>query len=88
MDLVGDLATYRPGAKVVIFEGGGDTEFDVTMTSALFPEFATSVNMISGTNKGRVRELHLLLERAASRKALPAKFFSIVDRDSDALDKE
>lgn len=86
VDLVGDLATYRPGAKVVIFEGGGDTEFDVTMVSALFPEFATSVNLISGTNKGRVRQLHILLEKAASRGALHAKFFSIVDRDSDDID--
>lgn len=86
VDLVGDLATYRPGGKVAIFEGGGDSEFDVTMTAALFPEFASTVNLISGTNKGRVRELHALLERAASRGVLRAKFFSIVDRDSDAPD--
>lgn len=86
IDLVGDLATYRPGAKVAIFEGGGDTEFDVSMTSLLFPELASSVNLISGTNKGRVRELHILLEQAAARGALPAKFFSVVDRDSDMPD--
>jgi hypothetical protein len=85
IDLVGDLAAYKPGAKVVIFEGGGDVAFDVAMTTALFPDFAAKVNMISGTNKGRVRQLHMLLERAASEAALPAKFFSICDRDSDPI---
>lgn len=28
--LVGDLAAYKPRAKVVLFEGGGDSEVDVT----------------------------------------------------------
>jgi hypothetical protein len=85
IDRVGDLAAYKPGAKVVIFEGGGDVAFDVAMTMTLFPDFAAKVNMISGTNKGRVRQLHLLLEKAASDAALPAKFFSICDRDSDPV---
>jgi energy-coupling factor transporter ATP-binding protein EcfA2 len=85
IDLVGDLAAYKPGAKVVIFEGEGDVAFNVAMTTALFPEFAAKVNLISGTNKSRVRQLHMLLERAASEAALPAKFFSICDRDSEPI---
>jgi hypothetical protein len=28
IDLVGEVADYRPGGKVLIVEGGGDTEFD------------------------------------------------------------
>lgn len=83
IDLVGDLAAYRPGAKVVIFEGGGNTDFDVTLTSTLFPDFAAAVNLISGTNKGRVRELHALLQRAGEEAELHARFYSVVDRDSD-----
>lgn len=54
ISLVGDLATYRPGAKVVIFEGS-DSEFDLKMTCTLFPELQASVNLISGGNKRRTR---------------------------------
>ena len=51
--LVGDLAAYRPNAKVVIFEGGGDTAFDVRMTCTLFPEFEQRINPIAAGNKKR-----------------------------------
>lgn len=82
IDLVGDLASYRPGAKIVIFEGGGDSEFDVRMTLSLFPQLRDKINAISGGNKWRVRQLHSLLDEAARIGNLPAEFFSIVDRDS------
>ncbi len=80
--LAGDLAAHQPDAKVVIFEGA-DSEFDVAMTQALFPDFAGSTNMISAGNKGAVRRLHELLEKAANQASLAARFFSITDRDSD-----
>jgi hypothetical protein len=86
IDLVGDLATYKPGAKVVVFEGGGDSEFDIHMVATLFPEFEKSVNAISGGNKARVRNLHALLDAARQRGIFPAKVFSIADRDSDQLE--
>jgi hypothetical protein len=83
IDLVGDLAAYRPGGKVVIFEGGGESEFDVEMTYLLFPELADKTNAISGGNKSRVRSLHEILDAAASSAKIPMKIFSITDRDSD-----
>lgn len=84
MDLVGDLASYRPGGKVVIFEGGGDSEFDLKMTNTLFPEFQVAVNPISSGNKKRVKALHDLLERAAKEIGeFPFRFYSIVDKDHD-----
>jgi predicted ATPase len=79
IDLVGDLAAYRPGATIVVFEGGGDTDFDVRMVSQLFPEFYAAVNAISGGGKPRVKDLHGLLEEAGA--GLGARFFSIVDGD-------
>ena len=84
IDLVGDLAAYAPGAKVVIFEGGGNSEFDRFMVTSLFPELAGEVNTISGGDRTRVRELHALLETARDVGALHTTFFSIVDRDSDS----
>lgn len=83
VDLVGDLAAYRPGGKVIIFEGGGDSEFDQKVTGSLFPELQEKANLISGSNKVRVRALHETLERASEKGLLPFKFFAITDKDTD-----
>ncbi len=82
IDLVGDLATYRPGAKVVILEGGGDSDFDLSMMNSLFPEFQNEVNAISGGNKSRVLQLNQMLRNARERGAISATFYAIVDRDT------
>lgn len=88
VDLVGDVAAYKPGAKAIIFEGGGDSDFDQKMASALFPELQGSVNLISGSNKVRVRALLETLDRAQKKGDFPTKFFAITDRDLEsALDK-
>jgi len=84
-DLVGDLASYRPGGKVIILEGGGDSDFDQRVVSTLFPEVQEHANLISGTNKVRVRALLEILEAAAEKGHVPFKFFSITDRDSDPV---
>lgn len=82
VDLVGDLAAYRPTGKVVIFEGGGDSDYDQSVTASLFPALQEQANLISGSNKTRVRALHETLERAAKRGQLPFQFFAVTDRDS------
>lgn len=87
-DLVGDLAAYRPGGKGLIFEGGGDSDFDRTIAGALFAEELRGINLISGTNKIRVRALHDILERAYEKGDLPTKFYAIVDRDSGDTTEE
>jgi AAA ATPase domain len=81
IELVGDLAAYRPGAKVVLFEGGGDVEFDVRMVARLFPAFDAAVNAIAAGDKRQVGALHGILERV-SADALGARFYAIRDRDS------
>lgn len=82
-DLVGDLASYRPGGKGLIFEGGGDSDFDKTIAGTLFAEELRGINLISGSNKIRVKLLHEILERAHSNGDLPTKFYAIVDMDSE-----
>ena len=81
IDLVGDLAAYRPGGKLVILEGGGDSEVDLRIIQDLFPETLAKANFISGGSKARVREFHELLDRAKGVGAVPAKIVSIVDAD-------
>lgn len=82
-DLVGDLAAYRPGGKGLIFEGGGDSDFDKSIAGSLFSEELRGINLISGTNKNRVRALHEILARAYERGDQPTKYYAIVDRDSE-----
>ena len=82
-DLVGDLAAYRPGGKGLLFEGGGDSEFDKKFVLKLFPEELEGVNILSATNKVRVKLLHEVLERAYEQGDIPTKFFAIVDADFD-----
>lgn len=83
LSLVGDIAAYRPGKKVIIFEGGGDSEFDAQFTSRLFPQILEGANVISGGNKLRVRELHDVLDEALKNGSIPFKTFSITDRDNE-----
>ncbi|MGC3970934.1 MAG: AAA family ATPase [Pirellulales bacterium] len=83
VDLVGDLAAYRPGARIVVFEGESAAEVDVRMTQSLFPAFSEAVNAISGGGKRRVGQLYELLEQARASGSLPGKFFAITDGDDE-----
>ncbi len=81
VELVGDLAAYRPGAKVVFFEGS-DSEFDLKMVSKLFPDLEKKANLVSGGNRHRVAALHRILEDSVHAGNIPVRIYSIVDRDS------
>ncbi|TXN68624.1 AAA family ATPase [Methylobacterium sp. WL18] len=83
VDLVGDLAAYRPGGKVILFEGGGDSDFDRKVVAALFPNIQGKANLISGSNKARVNALHETLDTASKQGQLPYEFYAITDKDSD-----
>ena len=83
LEMVGDLAAYRPGAKVVFFEGE-DSEFDLNVVSRLFPAFEKEVNLVSGGNRSRVETLHKTLERSVQAGKIPIKIYSVVDKDSGA----
>lgn len=81
IELVGDLASYRPHGKVVILEGRSENGFDVNMVRRLFPEFARRVNLVSGGNKARVRDLYSALREAAAQAGIRNRFFAVVDKD-------
>ncbi len=83
IELVGDLAAYRPGAKIVVFEGGDDSEFDASMTGTLFPEFQARVNSISAGNRRRVADLYDILDKASSAGQIPGRFFAVTDSDGE-----
>lgn len=81
-DLVGDWAAFRPGAKLVIFEGGGSTEFDVSVTGALFPNERTRMNFLSAGSRRDGQRIHSAIEMGDSASDIQRKVFSIADRDS------
>ncbi len=78
MELVGDIAGYRPGGKVVIFEGI-NAGFDVRMTTRLFPEFDRTMNFIAGGGREGVERLHKCLE--SQDGGVGIEIYSIVDKD-------
>ena len=85
-ELIGDIAAYRAGGKIIIFEGE-NSEFDKRMAGTLFPTYERRMNFISGGNKATVRRLHEALERRDDGGS--GLVFSIVDRDdSEAPDDE
>jgi predicted ATPase len=85
IELVGDLASYRPHGKVVILEGRSENAFDVNLVKRLFPDFARRVNLVSGGNKRRVRDLYDALQQAASQAGIRNRFFAVVDKDSESV---
>ena len=85
-ELIGDIAAYRAGGKIIIFEGE-NSEFDKRMAGTLFPTYERRMNFISGGNKATVRRLHEALERRDDGGS--GLVFSIVDRDdSESSDNE
>lgn len=85
IDLVGDLAAYKPGAKLVFLEGGGSSNIDEYILTNLFPEFAQAVNLVSSGGKARVKQIANLIERASASGAIVGKSFAITDMDNDEI---
>ena len=82
IELVGDVAGYRPGSKIVLLEGE-NSEFDTRMVERLFPEFASILNFVSAGSKGRVQEVHNTLEQLSAQGKLRQSVHSIVDPDDE-----
>ena len=81
LDLIGDLATYRPGARLIIFEGES-SEFDKKLTSKFFPYLERNANLISAGSKTNARKIHTLLQKAAAGTSVPSEIHVILDGDN------
>lgn len=87
VDLVGDIAGYRPGNKIVIFESSESASYDALVTKRIFPDFAQKINAISGDNEYGVRQLYTALNKAVAQMSLPFEVFAITDRDSSPRER-
>ena len=81
IELVGELAAYRPHGKVVILEGRSEDGFDANMVRRLFPDFARRVNLVSGGSKQRVSDLYEALQATALQAGIRNRFFVVTDKD-------
>ena len=87
IDLVGELAAYRPDGKVVFLESE-ESRFDAKMVGRLFPEDAKEINFLSGGSKANVRKLYETIEEMAEHGQAQAEVFSIVDPDDSIWNRK
>lgn len=83
VELVGDLAAYRPDSKLVIFESSEESKFDSEMTMLLFPEIRELITPIPGESRERVEKLFSALQGVVGALDRRLKLYAIVDRDSE-----
>ena len=81
LEMVGNLASYNPGSKVVFFEGES-SEFDIRMVSRLFPTIENELNLVAGGSRMKVEMLHKTLEQSVAIRKIPIRIYSVVDRDT------
>lgn len=81
LDLVGDLAAYRPYAKIVLVEGHKETRFDVDMIKRLFPDIAERGNFISVGNRRMTTGIQVRLLEVLAEAGLTGRAVSISDGD-------
>lgn len=80
LDLIGDLAAYRPYAKIVLVEGK-ETRFDVDMIRRLFPDFAEKGNFLPIGSRRMTTGVRVRLIEVLSEAGLAGRAVSISDSD-------
>lgn len=81
LDLIGDLAAYRPYARIVLVEGHRDTRFDVDMIRRLFPDLAERANLIPVGNRAMTTGVRVRLVEVLEEAGLTGRAVSISDGD-------
>lgn len=81
LDLIGDLAAYRPHAKIVLVEGKDSVGFDVDMIKRLFPDIAERANFISVGNRRMTSGVRVQLLKVLKDAGITGRAVSISDKD-------
>ncbi|HMO80189.1 MAG TPA: AAA family ATPase [Pyrinomonadaceae bacterium] len=81
LDLIGDLAAYRPHARIVLVEGHKETRFDVDMIRRLFPDMAERGNFIATGNRRMTVGINTRLREVLQQSGLTGRAVSICDGD-------
>lgn len=84
VNMIGEATAYVPGKKIVVFEGGGEANFDIEMCRTLFPELMSQINAIPGGGKVSVSRLRDALSRLSGMSTgFKDNVWAIRDKDFD-----
>ena len=86
IELIGDIASYRPDQPVLIVEG--QQQFDVLVLRRLFPEMLKRINILEAGGKSQVLQRQVSLRDSARRAGQSRMIRSITDSDGDRVSDE
>ena len=86
IELIGDIANYRPDQPVLIVEG--QQQFDILVLRRLFSEFLKGVNVLEAGGKVQVLQRQASLRDSAQKSGQTKTILSITDSDGDKISNE
>ena len=81
IELIGDIANYRPDQPVLIVEG--QQQFDILILRRLFSEMLKGVNVLEAGGKAQVQQRQTSLRDSAKMSGQTKTVLSITDSDGD-----
>ena len=81
IELIGDIANYRPDQPVLIVEG--QQQFDILVLRRLFSEMLKGVNVLEAGGKDQVLQRQASLRDSAQKSGQTKTILSITDSDGD-----
>ena len=86
IEVIGDIASYRPDQPVLIVEG--QQQFDVLVLRRLFSEMLKGINMLEAGGKSQVLQRQVSLRDSAQRAGQSKRIVSVTDSDGDRVSDE
>ena len=86
IELIGDIANYRPDQPVLIVEG--QQQFDILVLRRLFSEMLKRVNVLEAGGKQQVLQRQASLRDSARKAGQTKTILSITDSDGDRVSDE
>ncbi|MDE0627436.1 MAG: AAA family ATPase [Bryobacterales bacterium] len=86
IELIGDIANYRPDQPVLIVEG--QQQFDILVLRRLFADTLKGINVLEAGGKSQVLQRQLSLRKAAQQSGQTKTVLSITDSDGDEVSDE
>ena len=86
IDLIGDIANYRPDQPVLIVEG--QQQFDILVLHRLFAEMLKGVNLLEAGGKDQVVQRQKSLRDLARKSGQSKTIISITDSDGERTSDE
>ncbi|MYA46400.1 MAG: AAA family ATPase [Acidobacteria bacterium] len=86
IELIGDIANYRPDQPVLIVEG--QQQFDILVLRRLFADSLKGVNVLEAGGKSQVQQRQKSLQKSARQSGQTKTVLSITDSDGDEVSDE